>query len=180
MRKRDFLAGLAGSLAAQPALAANGLRDRLPVWNGKVYSGPKVTQLLLYKGRRKLYLLHEKDVIKSYRVQLGFNPNGHKQHQGDGRTPEGLYFLDRRNFNSRYHLSLGISYPNSRDIARARAAGKPAGGDIFIHGGPRSEDERRKRTREGDWTAGCIALKDRDVQEVFWMTELGVPIFIRA
>jgi murein L,D-transpeptidase YafK len=180
MRKREFLAGLATGLALRPAQAANFIPDKLPYLNGQIYDGPKVTQLLLYKERRKLYLLHHNDVLQKYRVGLGFNPTGTKLRQGDGRTPEGLYYLDRRNFNSRYYLSMGISYPNQRDIARARAKGVPAGGDIFIHGEPKTREERQRSKKWQDWTAGCIALRNRDMQQLFWMTELGVPIFIRA
>lgn len=177
MKKRTFLAGLATTgLALGPARAFELIQESRPSLHGKVYSGPKITQLLLYKDRRKLYLLHEQEVLKSYRVRLGSNPLGHKMQKGDGRTPEGAYVIDRRNYNSKYHFSLGISYPNSEDIARAEAAGVDAGGDIFLHGGPRTREERRKT----DWTAGCIALKDKEIREVFWMVEIGVPILIRA
>jgi murein L,D-transpeptidase YafK len=180
MKKRTFLTGLATGLALQPARAFEVEKEPRPLLKGKAYSGPKVTQLLLYKDRRELYLLNQKDVLKSFPVRLGFNPEGHKLKQGDGRTPEGLYFVDRRNYNSRYYLSLGISYPNSRDIARARSQGVDAGGDIFIHGGPRTAEERKKERSKNDWTAGCIALRDHDMMEVFWMTDLGVPIYIRG
>ncbi len=174
MKKRTFLAGIATGFALQPARAFEPLEDTRPLLNGRIYSGPQITQMLLHKDRRKLYLLHEEEVLKSYRVRLGFNPSGHKLEQGDGRTPEGLYHIDRRNYKSSFYLSLGISYPNSRDIARSRLAGVSPGGDIFIHGGPRSAKEGRKR----DWTAGCISLRNDDMREVFWMTELGTPIFI--
>lgn len=174
MKKRTFLAGLASGLALQPAQALQLKDERMPALNGKVYTGPEITQLLLHKDRRKLYLLHKTDVIKSYKVRLGFNPEGHKIQQGDGRTPEGLYHIDRRNYNSMYYLSLGISYPNARDVARSRAAGVKPGGDIFIHGGPRSAEEGRKR----DWTAGCIAVRNQDMEEIFWMTRIGTPIYI--
>lgn len=167
---------MATGLALQPARAFEISEEPRAVLDGGLYSGPRVTQLLLYKDRRKLYLLAGQDILKSYRVRLGFNPEGHKLQEGDGRTPEGLYYVDRRNYNSRYYLSIGISYPNSRDIARAKAAGVTPGGDIFVHGGPRTAEERRKN----DWTAGCIALRDKDIRRVFWMTELGTPIFIRA
>ncbi len=175
MKKRTFLAGLATSgLTLQPARALQANEERPPVLNGKIYTGPEITQLLLHKDRRKMYMLHKEDVVKSFQVRLGFNPNGHKLQQGDGRTPEGLYHIDRRNYNSAFYLSLGISYPNIRDVARSRAAGVSPGGDIFIHGGPRSAKEGRKR----DWTAGCISLRNSDMREVFWMTRLGTPIFI--
>ncbi len=174
MRKRTFLAVLASGLALQPACALQVNEERPPVLNGKIYTGPEITKLLLQKDRRKLYLLHKTEVIKTYNTRLGFNPSGHKIQQGDGRTPEGLYHIDRRNYNSEFYLSLGISYPNSRDIARSRAAGVSPGGDIFIHGGPRSAKEGRKR----DWTAGCISVRNKDMKEIFWMTRVGTPIYI--
>jgi murein L,D-transpeptidase YafK len=180
MKKRTFLASIASGavsgMALQPASAFGHVEDTQPKLHGKIYSGPDITQLLLEKSKRKLHLFHKQELLHSYRVRLGFNPSGHKFKQGDGRTPEGLYYLDRRNYKSRYHLSLGISYPNTRDVARARAAGVPPGGDIFIHGGPRTAEERRK----SDWTAGCIALKDKDITRIFWMTRLGTPIFIAS
>ena len=136
------------------------------------YSGPEVTQIYVSKERRKLYLLHQNDVLKEYKIQLGFAPEGHKRERGDGRTPEGLYMIDRRNENSRYHLSLGISYPNRKDVAAAQAAGIDPGGEIFIHG----ENDRGPSKR--DWTAGCIAVKDREIEEIFSMVRDGTPIYI--
>jgi len=85
-----------------------------------------------------MYLMHGDQVLKSYRIDLGFAPEGDKKFEGDGRTPEGEYIIDRRNPESRFYLSLGISYPSEEDIAEARALGRDPGGDIFIHGGPRS------------------------------------------
>ena len=136
------------------------------------YSGPEVTQIYVSKERRKLYLLHQSDVLKEYKIHLGFQPEGHKRTRGDGRTPEGLYLIDRRNENSRYHLSLGISYPNRKDVEAARAAGIDPGGEIFIHG------ENDKGPSKRDWTAGCIAVKDREMEEIFSMVREGTPIYI--
>jgi murein L,D-transpeptidase YafK len=140
----------------------------------KQYSGPKVTQILVEKDSRQMYLLHNKRVLKAYDISLGFAPTGDKLKEGDGRTPEGLYFIDRRNPQSRFHLSLGINYPNARDRAEARAEGVDPGGDIFIHGRP-------KRFRNGveDWTAGCIAVTDEELEELYAMVEVGTPIFIK-
>lgn len=136
------------------------------------YDGPEVTQIYVSKERRKLYLLHDTDVLKEYKIHLGFQPEGHKRVSGDGRTPEGLYMIDRRNANSRYHLSLGISYPNRKDVEVAKAAGMDPGGDIFIHG----ESARGPSGR--DWTAGCIAVKDREIEEIYTMVREGTPIYI--
>lgn len=140
----------------------------------KSYNGPSVTHVVVEKEARKLHLLSGSRVLKSYKVHLGFSPLGHKGIEGDGRTPEGRYTIDRRNPNSEFHLSIGISYPNVDDIARARAMGKSPGGDIFIHGRP-------KKYRDGkrDWTAGCIAVTDRQMEEIYAMVKDGTPILIK-
>ena len=140
----------------------------------KIYNGPEVTRVLVYKEARKMYLLHHDEVLKTYKVELGFSAEGHKQFEGDGKTPEGEYRIDRRNPNSAFHLSIGISYPNAQDIARARAAGKKPGGDIFIHGRP----NLKKRGLGPDWTAGCIAVKDREMEDIYAMVRDGTPISI--
>ncbi|MGL5009324.1 MAG: L,D-transpeptidase family protein, partial [Paracoccaceae bacterium] len=98
------------------------------------YSGPAVTTVQVHKADRKMYLLHGSTVLRSYDISLGFAPVGHKEFEGDGKTPEGAYLINRRNPDSTYHLSLGISYPDVNDVAFAAAAGQQAGGDIFIHG----------------------------------------------
>ena len=138
----------------------------------KTYNGPEVTQLYVAKERRKLYLISGSDVVAAYNVDLGFEPKGHKQKSGDGRTPEGLYVINRRNPNSAYHLSIGISYPNRRDLEAAAAAGVEPGGDIFIHGAS------RKRGDGKDWTAGCIAVSDEEIEQIYAMVRDGTPIYI--
>jgi murein L,D-transpeptidase YafK len=138
----------------------------------RTYNGPNVTALVVHKAERRLFVMHGNEVLKSYEFELGFTPAGHKQFEGDGRTPEGAYRINRRNANSQYHLSLGISYPNEADRAFAREQGKPPGGDIFIHGTPTGIDLR------DDWTAGCIAVTNREIEELFAMVPDGTPIFI--
>lgn len=138
----------------------------------KTYIGPEVTSIQVHKTNRKMYLLHNDKVLKSYDVALGFAPTGHKQVEGDGKTPEGTYFIDRRNPNSEFHLSLGISYPNQADRERAAAMGKSPGGDIFIHGWSRKPIRRR------DWTAGCISVKDREMEMIYAMVKDGTVIHI--
>ncbi|SMX47003.1 L,D-transpeptidase family protein [Actibacterium lipolyticum] len=137
------------------------------------YDGPEVTRIVVMKSHRKMYLLHHQKVLKGYPIALGFAPNGHKQVEGDGKTPEGRYFIDRRNPNSNFHLSLGISYPNQADVARAQAMGKSPGGDIFIHG-----RARKHRGKGPDWTAGCISLKDGEIEDVYSMVRVGTAIDI--
>ena len=136
------------------------------------YYGPTVTQVQVHKADRKMYLLHNEKVLKVYDVGLGGQPVGPKEIEGDGKTPEGVYYITHRNPKSIYHLSLGISYPNDKDRATAAALGKPTGGDIFIHGGP------LRRTTTQDWTAGCIAVSDRQIEEIYSMIKPGTPIFL--
>lgn len=138
------------------------------------YGGPEVTRVLVYKNERQMFLMHNDRVLKNYRIGLGFAPEGDKKFEGDGRTPEGHYLIDKRNPNSSYHLSIGISYPNLHDIAEARAIGKDPGGDIFIHG-------RGPSYLEGlpeDWTWGCIAVDDRQIEDIYAMVTNGTPISI--
>ncbi len=141
------------------------------------YNGPAVTRLRIYKAQRLLMLDGADGVLKTYPIGLGFAPEGHKQFEGDGRTPEGSYLIDRRNPKSLFHLSIGISYPNEADIAFAEALGRPPGKDIFIHGGPRpGVDPMDVR----DWTAGCISVSDRQIEEIYAMVRNGTPIDIYA
>ena len=136
------------------------------------YNGPEVTQVQVHKADRKLYLLHNATTLKSYDIGLGFAPQGHKQFEGDGKTPEGLYYISHRNPESNFHLSLRISYPNDADRAHAKEAGKESGGDIFIHGGPVKPITRR------DWTWGCISVTDREIEQIYAMVKPGTPINI--
>ncbi|WP_339950733.1 L,D-transpeptidase family protein [uncultured Albimonas sp.] len=141
------------------------------------YDGPEVTRLRMYKAQRLLFLDGRAGVLQTYPIGLGFAPEGHKQFEGDGRTPEGSYLIDRRNPDSLFHLSIGISYPNEADIAFAEAQGQSPGKDIFIHGGPRRGiDPMNVR----DWTAGCIAVTDRQIEEIYAMVRDGTPIDIYA
>ena len=166
---RVFIAGVAVAL-----VASCGGGDSTKPSKMKSYSGPPVTQIVVKKGERKMYLVSGKTAIKSYQINLGNQPIGDKQYEGDGKTPEGLYFIDRFNPNSRYHLSVGISYPSAQDVAQAAALGLRPGGDIFIHGlGPEG-----RALNKADWTAGCIAVNDEEIEEIFAMLQPGVPIFI--
>ncbi len=141
----------------------------------KRYNGPEVTYVVVNKGARRMYLLHHDKVLEDYDIRLGFAPVGHKEIEGDGRTPEGHYMIDRRNPNSAFHLSLGIDYPRAHDRARAEAIGKSPGGDIFIHGQkvPFKKDK-------GDWTWGCIAVTNKEMEDVYAMVRDGTPILINA
>ena len=162
--RRTFLGGAAAA-AALSGCASTKFRT---------YSGPPVTQVVALKARRELYLMSGATTLRSFEFELGGNPVGPKIMEGDGRTPEGLYLIDRRNPDSQYHLSVGISYPNEADMARAEAMGVRPGGDIFIHGTPR---EMRRRE---DWTAGCLAVRDREMEDIYAMVRDGTPILLQA
>lgn len=136
------------------------------------YNGPEVTQVQVHKAERKLYLLHGDKLLKEYDIGLGFAPEGHKEFEGDGKTPEGLYYISHKNPESNYHLSLRVSYPNDTDRAYAEAANKTPGGDIFIHGGPNEPVSGR------DWTLGCVAVSDREMEVIYSMIKPGTPIYI--
>lgn len=139
----------------------------------KRYYGPEVTRVIVFKDARKLHLMHGNKTLRSYNIDLGFAPFHHKREEGDGRTPEGHYVIDRRNPNSKFHLSIGIDYPNARDVARARAAGVDPGGEIFIHGQP-----NLFKPKTSDWTAGCIAVSNREMEQIYAMVKNGTPISI--
>ena len=136
------------------------------------YHGQKVTAIQVQKANRKLYLLHDNTVLRAYNIALGSNPVGPKQVEGDGKTPEGIYYISYKKLNSDYHLGLKVSYPNTADRARAQVLGKPTGGDIYIHGGP------TRPTRRKDWTAGCISVTDAEIEEIFSMVGVGTMIQI--
>ncbi len=139
----------------------------------KRYKGPEVTYIIVNKEERRMMLLHHDKVLEDYKIKLGFAPVGHKVIEGDGRTPEGLYRINRRNPNSAFHLSIGISYPNDQDREVAFAMGKSPGGDIFIHGQkvPGKKDK-------GDWTWGCISVTNKQIENLYAMIKDGTPIAI--
>ena len=137
------------------------------------YKGPQVTRVMVFKKARIMHLLNGNRILKSYRIDLGFAPVGDKKRSGDGKTPEGAYFIDRRNPDSEFHLSLGINYPNRRDLAEARAKGVDPGGDIFIHG----QGNPVSRLL-ADWTWGCIAVTNDEIEEIYAMVRNGTPVLI--
>lgn len=138
----------------------------------QTYNGPEIDRIQILKGARTMHLISGQTIQKAYRFQLGFAPAGHKEIEGDGRTPEGGYTINRRNPNSRYHLSLGVSYPNRVDVARAQSLGQSPGGDIFIHGTP------DRYVGETDWTWGCIAVTNAEMEEIYAMVNDGTKIYI--
>ncbi|MEE9388213.1 MAG: L,D-transpeptidase family protein [Paracoccaceae bacterium] len=153
-------------IAGGMALAITGCTSKF-----RAYDGPEVTRVVIFKGEHRMFLLNGYTILKSYEIDLGFQPKGHKKIEGDGKTPEGSYLIDRKNPGSDFHLSLGISYPNAQDIADAGALGLPPGGDIFIHGASGTLGQSGT-----DWTFGCIAVSNREIEEMYAMVNLGTQV----
>jgi murein L,D-transpeptidase YafK len=126
--------------------------------------------ILIVKHERRLYLLHDNYTLGSYRIALGLSPTGAKERQWDFRTPEGNYVIDFRQEHSHYFKALHISYPSPADLRRSSALHLPAGGSIFIHGEPNRPTRPLSYYRTRDWTNGCIALSDEDLQDVWDLT----------
>jgi len=130
------------------------------------------------KSKREMLLLRDGRAIRRYAIGLGQSPAGPKEREGDGKTPEGRYTISGRNPASAYRLSLRISYPSAADIERARNAGVDPGGDIMIHGTPNGEPESARRNRVADWTKGCIAVTNEEMEEIWRLVPDGTPIQI--
>ena len=143
-------------------------------------SSPYADKILVKKSEHKLYLLKDGRPIRTYRVSLGVNPKGPKERQGDNRTPEGLYYLSGRNPGSRFYKALHISYPNDKDQMEAAMRGVSPGGQIMIHGQPPSSgiQDLSDVLRGADWTAGCIAVTNPEIEEIWSYTTYGTPIEI--
>jgi len=138
----------------------------------------RADKIVVIKSKRVLLLLNEGEILRLYRIALGKNPEGPKVMAGDGRTPEGRYTI-RKVPNSRFHLALRISYPNESDLNNARRLGVPPGGGIMIHGLPEDLADVGEFHRYEDWTDGCIAITNSEMEEVWRMLEDGTPIEIR-
>ncbi|GAA4052251.1 L,D-transpeptidase family protein [Parerythrobacter jejuensis] len=158
-------------------LATLALAACAPVQGPLPASTLPVDFLLVDKSDRTLKLFRNGEEVKSYvGLQFGASPAGHKQFEGDERTPEGLYTIDTRNPASSYHLSLRVSYPNAADRAFAEREGRDPGGDIFLHGQPNWLPSGRM---VGDWTDGCIAFTNAEMEELWRLVPDGTPIEIR-
>jgi murein L,D-transpeptidase YafK len=136
-------------------------------------------RVILEKGKRELHLLSAGKVVRTYQVALGRSPVGPKTQEGDGKTPEGQYVVDGRNGRSAYHRALHISYPAAADIARARRAGVKPGGDIMIHGIRNGFGWIGPLHRTLDWTQGCIAVTNREIEEIWAAVPDGTPIELK-
>lgn len=155
---------LVGSLFSAPAL---------------LIAAERADRIVVHKARRTLRLLQNGKVLRTYKVALGKQPVGAKERQGDMRTPEGLYRIDGRYARSQYHMALHISYPNAADLARARRLGVPPGGDILIHGLPNGQGSVGKAHLQSDWTWGCIAVTDEEIEEIWKLVPNGVVVEIQ-
>ncbi|MFL9844888.1 L,D-transpeptidase family protein [Flavobacterium rhizosphaerae] len=133
----------------------------------KLAPGTVIDKLVVNKSKRVMQAYNGNTLVKTYKIALGKNPVGHKQFEGDGKTPEGTYTINERNPNSGYHKNLGISYPNAEDIAYARRLGKLPGGLIKIHGLRNGRGYIGKFHRWKNWTAGCIAVTDEEIDELY-------------
>lgn len=149
------------------------------VWSAGAAAAQTVTQVLVMKGERRMQIMNGDTVVKTYSIALGGSPVGHKQREGDGRTPEGSYVLDWRNGNSSYHRSIHLSYPNEADVERARSAGEDPGGMIMIHGQRNYFGWLAPVAQWFDWTDGCIAVTNVEMDEIWALVENGTPIEIR-
>jgi murein L,D-transpeptidase YafK len=138
-----------------------------------------VDRVIVHKGRRLMELYRGAALVASYKVSLGLVPAGHKQREGDYRTPEGSYRLTRRNAQSDFFLAVQVSYPESGDVAIARKNGWSPGGAIMVHGLPNQPKYSRDRYLGTDWTDGCIALSNEDMLDFWLLTGQGTPIEIR-
>ncbi|TNE98936.1 MAG: hypothetical protein EP328_04010 [Gammaproteobacteria bacterium] len=141
-------------------------------------NAPLISRVLVRKGERRLYLMNGERVVRSYRISLGDNPEGHKLYEGDERTPEGDYTLDWRNAGSDFYKSIHISYPSKRDRELASAWGLDPGGSIMIHGLPNNAGDMAFAYQGLDWTDGCIAVTNEEIDEIWKMVADGTPIRI--
>jgi murein L,D-transpeptidase YafK len=141
--------------------------------------GAHVDRLVVIKGEHRLLLQQQGQTLASFEVALGRGGKGPKRREGDGRTPEGLYTIDFHNGSSAFYRALHISYPGRADLARARAAGAPAGGAVMVHGLPPRLAWVGRLQRAVDWTNGCVALSDPEMQQVYALVRDGTPIEIR-
>lgn len=146
--------------------------------SGAAGSAGIADKVVVNKARRELLLLKDGKVIRSYRVALGGNPVGPKERQGDHKTPEGGYVISGRNSRSAFHRSLAISYPNAADRARARRQRVNPGGSIMIHGLPNGHGYIGAAHRLADWTDGCIAVTDPEIEEIWRLAPDGTPVQI--
>lgn len=138
-----------------------------------------VDLVVVEKSKNQMHLMKKGKAVRTYHVALGGNPVGHKVQEGDMRTPEGRYLLNFKNTKSKFYKSINIDYPNDRDIARARARGVDPGDDIVLHGFPNELGNVRGPVEPLNWTEGCIAVRNDEMDEIWELVALDTPIEIR-
>jgi murein L,D-transpeptidase YafK len=141
--------------------------------------GIKIDKIVILKAKRQLLVYSKGELLKTYSVSLGKQPVGAKEFEGDKKTPEGIYTINAKNDKSDYHKNLGISYPNKADIKIAKRLGKPTGGDIKIHGLKNGIGFIGKLHRWHDWTLGCIALTNEEIDELYEIAPIGTKVDIK-
>jgi murein L,D-transpeptidase YafK len=144
----------------------------------KLPNNVTVDKIMVYKSKRQLLVFTENVLLKTYTISLGENSIGGKEFEGDKKTPEGKYYINGKNLHSGYHKSIGVSYPNSMDVSNAKKNGKSPGGDIKIHGIKNGVGAIGKFHRWFDWTKGCIALTNDEIDELYYLVKIGTPIEI--
>ena len=149
----------------------------------KIRQNTPITEVKVYKSERIVKLLHREQTIRTYPMRLGFDPIGHKVQEGDGKTPEGHYVLDWRNPKSAFYKSLHVNYPNAQDQAKAKQLGVSAGGDIMIHGSATTAQVNKlpklmDYLPQKDWTWGCVAVRNVDMDEIWTLVDDGTIITI--
>lgn len=137
-----------------------------------------INKLVINKGKRELLVYQDSQLIKTYRISLGRSPVGHKTVEGDNKAPEGLYYINDKNPHSGCHKNLGVPYPNTADSEYAYSQGKSPGGEIKLHGIRNRLGFIGKFQRFFDWTAGCIALTNHEIDELYHTVPIGTPIYI--
>ncbi|MDN3398334.1 L,D-transpeptidase family protein [Psychrobacter sp. APC 3426] len=161
-------------MTSTSAIAAEGVSENKQAMLNNIV----IDKVFVDKSARTLQLLSDNTVIKSYHIALGGNPVGHKQQQGDKRTPTGSYTLDYKNEKSKFYRSIHVSYPNTTDKARAKSRGVSAGGDIMIHGQKNGFGALGLLNQQRDWTEGCIAVTNDEMDEIMAAVKVGTPIEI--
>jgi murein L,D-transpeptidase YafK len=148
------------------------------IYNSGIKKGDVIDYIEVHKEDREMMVYSNGELLKTYDIALGFRPDGKKHFQGDGKTPEGVYYINDKNPNSIAHKNLGVSYPNSEDINYARDNGTSPGGDIKIHGLMRRWEKFGMFHKYVDWTGGCIAVTNPEMDELYKHTKIGAKIKI--
>jgi murein L,D-transpeptidase YafK len=189
---RTFRSALPVALVLLSAVLAGGTAAAAPAGDTRSAPGfdsrtarlrdadlPIATHVVVHKAERRLEILQGDEQLREFRIALGGDPTGHKQFEGDSRTPEGRYMLGARNPRSEFFLSMHVSYPNAADTARARKMGRRPGGMIMVHGQPNIPSRSPRYYESEDWTDGCIALTNADMMEFWLLVPSNTPIDIR-